>query len=77
MHLKHQVGDPLQRSVGTERGNDVVGRSNVGIECRDHLSDRVSGRQVTAGEKMRQCAPQSGLGETKSLLATVGSKDTA
>ena len=53
MHLKHKIGDPIQRSVRTERGNDIVGRSDMRIECGDHFSDRISGRQVTTGEEMR------------------------
>ena len=72
MNLEHQVGHPLQRRVGAERGDDVVRRADMHIERGDQLGERLPREVKSRRDEMIDNPAQADIGEAQCLVAVVG-----
>ena len=72
MRLKDQIGHPVERRVGEQRFDHLVGRPDMNVERRDEIGERSAMEDVTCRDEMIDGPTQAVIGETQRLLPIVG-----
>ena len=72
MDLEHEIRNASENRVGAERGDDILGCSDVNVESRDQVVQCVAADDMATAPEAVERAPQSLFGKTLCIFPAVG-----
>ena len=71
MDLEDEIGDPVERAVGAERGNHVFRRSEMDVKRRNELGKRSAGSDKSDIDEMIDDPAQADIREAQRVFPIV------